>query len=225
MAVSEHDEVEIGIRSQQLPGQRTESLGALVASRVLWSAKPAFRAADHANQASGPIRVELPKGGTCRSAADHGLEGPVTPVAPTQAIAMGNIGPQPSHLGLDGSVEELDAYFVSQESPAPRIVVSAEHPNPDPRIDEIRQDAKHGEVPTQDHGIILEPEIEQITVDQEIIGDIRYPGEERHYCGFVVRWSRSKVGVGDDDTGPFHAAKYRVPRTNVKRSGSIYYER
>jgi hypothetical protein len=27
------------------------------------------------------------------------------------------------------------------------------------------------------------------------------------------------VSVGDDDTGPFHAAKYRVPLTNVKRSG------
>ena len=228
MAVSEHDEVEIGIRSQQIPGQRTESFGALVASRVRWPAMPTFRAADHANQASGPIGVDLPEGGACWSAADHRLEGSVPPVSPTQAIAMGYVGSEPSHLGPDGPIEEFDANLVRQESPSPRIMISAQHSNPDPRIDEIRQHAEHREVTAQDHGVILEPEVEQITVYQEIIGDIRYPGEERHYCGLVVRWSRSKVGVGDDDTGPFHAAKYRVPLTNVKRSSgacSIYRER
>ena len=76
------------------------------------------------------------------------------------------------------------------------------------------------EVTTQDHGVILKPEVEQIAVDQEVVGDIRDPGEEGQHRGLVVLRSRSQVRIGDDDTGPFHAAKYRVALTNVKR-GSV----
>ena len=227
VAVSEHHEVEVRIGRQEIFCERPEPLGAPVAPRVVGPAVPALGAADHSNQPGGPIGMQLPKRSACRPAPDHGLEGAVPPVAPPKPIAVRNVGTEPSHLRPYRSVQEFDSDFVPQESPAPRIVVASQQPNSDARVDQVRKDSQHGEVPTQDHGVILEPEVEKVAVDQQVIGDIRDPGEERHHGRLVDGRSRPQMGVGDDDAGPFHAAKYRVALTNVKRASiaSFYLSR
>src|SRR5438445_404488 len=58
------------------------------------------------------------------------------------------------------------------------------------------------EVPARDHGAILEPEVEQVAIDDEPVPEIRYRVEEAVKRGCDRRRDLAEMSVGDDhDTG------------------------
>jgi hypothetical protein len=116
--------------------------------------------------------MHLSKGSSRRAAADNGLESLVSPISATQTVPVGYVGPPSSELEAHGSVQEFDPDFPFEESAAPRVVISAKHADPDAGLGEIGQDSENLVVPTQYHRAVLEPEIEQIAVDQKVVGNV-----------------------------------------------------
>jgi len=218
MAVSEDHQIEIRVRGEETCGQLAEPLRSTVALRGVSLTVPAFRAAHEADHACGPIGVNLSEQGARRPTPDHRFEGSVSPVPTPHSVSVRDIGLATTYLYAHGPVQELDTYFFGEKPPSPRVVIAAQQPDPHARIDEVGEHSQYREMPAQDHGLILEPEIEQVSVDQEVFRLIGNSGQELHEGGLVGRGSCPEVRIGNDDGGSFHGAKYRVALTNVKRS-------
>jgi hypothetical protein len=96
-------------------------------------------------------------------------------------------------------------------------MITSHEADPDSGLDELYESPQHGEVSAENDGLVLEPEVEEIPVDQQIpaaVGDLLQELEERP---FILLRSGAQVGVGHDDgVGPFHGAKYRVRLPGVK---------
>lgn len=218
MAVSEDHQIETRVRSDEICGHLAEPLRSTVALRGISLAVPAFRAADEADCACGPIGVNLSEYRARRPTPDHRFESSVSPVPTSQSVSVRDIGSATTYLYAHGPVQELDTYFFGEKPASPRVMIAAQQPDPHARIDEVGEQSQYREMPAQDHGLILEPEIEEVSVDQEVVCLIGDSGQELHEGGLVGHGSCPEVRIGNDDTGPFHGAKYRVPLTNVKRS-------
>ncbi len=94
--------------------------------------------------------------------------------------------------------KELYPHLVPHEIAPPRIVVPAEEGDPNPAIDQIREGGQHPVMASLDDGAVLEPEIEEVTIDDQGRGLVREGAEEGAEGELRSCRDRSEVDVGND---------------------------
>jgi len=121
------------------------------------------------------------------------------PVLLGQPVAVGHEGAATRHVELGFPGVEGDAQVVGEKVAAPPIVVAAHERDghaAGPQGVELRDRA---EVTARDHRAVLEPEVEQIAVDEERVPEIRHRIEEAMKHGRDRGRDLAEMRVGDDD--------------------------
>ena len=121
------------------------------------------------------------------------------PVLLGQPVAMGHEGAASRHVELGFPRMEGDAQVVDEEVAAPAVVVAAHERDRHaarPQSVELRDGA---EVTAQDHRAVLEPEIEQVAVDEERVAEIGHRVEESVKRDSDRGRDLAEMSVGDDD--------------------------
>jgi len=109
----------------------------------------------------------------------HAVHQRATPVLLGEAVAMGNEGPAPSQIELGVPAEELDAQVLREKRSAPAVVVAAHERDRDAAGADLLQLGDGGKMFAGDDARILEPEIEQIAHQDEVISG---PGDLLEEC-------------------------------------------
>src|SRR5213596_1890922 len=79
-----------------------------------------------------------------------------------------------------------------------------------------RLELRHGsEMPPRDHRAVLEPEIEQVAVDEERVAQLGHGIEEGVEAGLERRRDLSQMSVGDDE----HARGGHGGKLGIRREG------
>ena len=115
---------------------------------------------------------------------------------------------------------------------APAIVVAAHDGDRDP-LPELRQGRCHPESVTRHDMAIAEPEIEEVTIDEQRIAQGGHLPEKAEECIGHPRRGGAQVRVGDGDHGGSqHAAKimvsettHRVNYSEIDQMGVVYHAR
>ena len=116
------------------------------------------------------------------STSESGLQDPVREVAPAQAVAMSDEGSQSRQLTQDRIRLEAETDIVCKECAAPPVVVPPHEGHGNTSIDEIGQRPERSRVSAWNDRAILEPEVEEIAVEDQfgrMIGGILQPAHER----------------------------------------------
>jgi acyl-CoA thioester hydrolase len=97
------------------------------------------------------------------------------------------------------SIEPIvDADVVPQYIAAPAVVISGDHHHRNSRISQVRQRRKHPKAGSRNHGLPLEPEFEEIAIDDHRPGRVPEIAEKAEDVG-SDRWRReAKMRVGKD---------------------------
>src|SRR5947208_2391807 len=121
------------------------------------------------------------------------------PVLLGQPIAVGYEGAASRHVELGFPRMEGDAQVVDEEVAAPAVVVAAHERDRHaarPQGVELRDG---GEVTARDHRAVLEPEIEQVAVDEERVAEIGHRVEEPVKRDGDRGRDLGEMSVSDDD--------------------------
>src|SRR5437667_145649 len=121
------------------------------------------------------------------------------PVLLGQPVAVGHEGAASRHVELGFPRMEGDAQIVDEEVASPTVVVAAHERDRHaarPQGVELRDGA---EVTARDHRAVLEPEIEQVAVDEERVAEIGHRVEEAVKRDGDRGRDLAEMSVGDDD--------------------------
>src|SRR2546427_163045 len=121
------------------------------------------------------------------------------PVLLGQPVAVGHERAASRHVELGFSRMEGDAQVVGEKVAAPPIVVAADEREghaAGPQRVELRDRA---EVTARDYRAVLEPEVEQVAVDEERVPEIRHRVEETVKRDSDRGRDLAEMSVGDDD--------------------------
>src|SRR5207244_11270403 len=121
------------------------------------------------------------------------------PVLLGTPVAVGYEGAASRHVELRFPRMEGDAQVVDEEVAAPAVVVAADERDRHaarPQGVELRDSA---EVTARDHRAVLEPEIEQVDVDEERVAEIGHRVEESVKRDGDRGRDLAEMSVGDDD--------------------------
>src|SRR5438093_10936364 len=116
-----------------------------------------------------------------------------------QPVAVGHEGAASRHVELGFPRMEGDAQIVDEEVAAPAVVIAAHKRDRHaarPQGVELRDGA---EVTARDHRAVLEPEIEQVAVDEERVAEIGHRVEEPVKRDSDRGRDLAEMSVGDDD--------------------------
>src|SRR4029077_15294514 len=91
-----------------------------------------------------------------------------------QPVAVGHEGAAPRHVELGFSRMKSDPQVVNEKVAAPAVVVAADERDGYATRPQGVQLRDRGEVRAGDDGAVLEPEVEQVAVDEERIPEIRH---------------------------------------------------
>lgn len=119
----------------------------------------------------------------------------------TQPVAVFDVR-APSRGCVDDRTESVvDSDVAPQHVAAPAVVVARDHGHRDPRVDHIRQCGERAKTASRNHRAPLEPELEQVTVDDERSAARRNVSEERHDTALDVGVGESEVRVAHHIAG------------------------
>ncbi len=108
------------------------------------------------------------------------------PVLLGEAVAVRNEGAPPTQLQLRLAAEELDAEILREERPAPAIVIPAHERDGDAAGAHLLELGDGREVFAGNDALVLEPEVEQVTHQHEVVprpGDLLEKRVERRTDG------------------------------------------
>ena len=198
MRVRENGEVEIRPAAEELLG--VGGLGALRAVEHRFVARivgqPARQLVCDPEPEIGVKHAEQSdRGGVPRDAV-HELR---TPVLLGEPVAVGQEGASPRELHLGLSRIETNSQVVDQEIAAPPVVVPADEGDRYPARSQGVQFGDRAEVTPGNDGAVLEPKVEQVSVDDERVSQIGDRVEEAVQRGADRRWDLSEMSVGDDE--------------------------
>jgi acyl-CoA thioester hydrolase len=112
-----------------------------------------------------------------------------------------------------GSAGDLHPHVPGEHASGPGVVVAAEEGDRHPRLHQVGERGEHPEVLPGDHGAVLEPEVEEVAVDEEPRGVPADPAEEVAEGALGALRDGAEVDVGDDEVGSLcHGAKVPGPR-------------
>ena len=209
MSVSEDDDLEGVVALQFLCGEHLQRLGSQSISFVR---RPlvAFAPGEQSGQPHAQVGVEH---------AEHPAEDPrpqdpardaVAMVAAAEAVTVGNEGGAPGQRGTDRRPVERDPDLVGQARAAPPVVVATQERDRDTGVHGLRDRAQHAHMAARDRPPVLEPEVEDVAVQDHVRGtsaDVAQPVHEigrararfrpevrvAHHIGGL--WSRSRIAV------------------------------
>jgi len=95
-------------------------------------------------------------------------------------------------------LEELDAQVVDQEVAAPAVVVAAHHDDANATLPRVVQGTERLEGLPRDHVPILEPKVEQVPDDEEVVARFRYRREKAVEGPLDICPGCAEVQVADD---------------------------
>jgi len=145
------------------------------------------------------VGMQHPERPNRRPVAGDPVHDPGAPVLLGQPVAVGHEGAASRHVELGFPRMEGDAQVVNEEVTAPAVVVAAyerDRHAAGPQGVEFRDGA---EVTARDHRAVLEPEIEQVAVDEERVAEIGHRVEEPVKRDSDRGRDLAEMSVGDDD--------------------------
>ena len=121
------------------------------------------------------------------------------PVLLGQPVAVGHEGAAPRHVELGFSRMEGDPQIVNEKVAAPAVMVAAHERDGYATGPQGMQLRDRAEVTARDDRAVLEPEVEQVAVDEERVPEIRHGLEETVKRGCDRGRDLAEMCVGDDD--------------------------
>jgi acyl-CoA thioester hydrolase len=168
----------------------------------------------------GEVRVQPAKGADGESVAQHAPQHAVTLVFDwSKSVAVLDMR-APSGGAIDDRTESVvDPDVVAQHLATPAVMVAGDHRYGNARVDDVGERRERAEAPTRDHRSPLEPELEQITVDDERSAARRDMPEERHDASLHAGVGESEMRVAHHIAGRGrleHARILPLPRSLYK---------
>ena len=111
------------------------------------------------------VRVKPSEKEAGQGSTEDKAEHPVAQISRTQAVAMSQKGRTTLEIQNRGFLKELQPDFTPQVLAPPPVVVSTHHRHRDPRVHKGGQGSQHPGMPPGDHTLVLEPEVEQVSID------------------------------------------------------------
>ena len=139
------------------------------------------------------------EGADCRGVTGDAMHQPCAPVLLGEPVAVGHERAPAGELHLGLARVERDPQVVNQEIAAPAVVVPAYERDRDAATPERVELGDGAEMTTRNHGAVLEPEVEQIAVDDERVSQVRDLVDEAMEKRADRGGSLSKMSVGDDE--------------------------
>src|SRR5206468_606583 len=121
------------------------------------------------------------------------------PVLLGQPVAVGHKGAASGHIELGFPRMKRDAQVVDEKVAAPAVVVAAHERDGHAAGAQGVELRDRAEVTARDHRAILEPEVEQVAVDEERVPEIRHRVEEAVKRGRDRGRDLAEMSVRDDD--------------------------
>ena len=177
MCVPEHHEVEILPAIEQIPGIFGLSRGSQCHNCLITTSFGQVpRQAPH--QPESQIGVHRVKRACGEPVPGDSVHDPPRSVQLDDAIPMADQSRPPGQVQLDGAAVKLRIQFVLPEIAAPPIVVASGHRQENTGLPHPGKGCQRWESRSLNHGSVGEPELEKITVDKEVITEIRYSLQE-----------------------------------------------
>jgi len=152
-------------------------------------------------QARGPVWMQVPKRADGQAVAQHTPERAIaTILLRSQAVTMLHSGVPPRKLAGPRSFQKADSCLF-EDVPAPAVVIACDHRDGHTRVAEVHQRRQRPHSAARHHTLPLEPELEQIAVDQQ---RSRMPGkraQEAEQGTLHVVGRVAKMNIGDDEGG------------------------
>ena len=128
-----------------------------------------------------------------------------------QPVAVRDVGVAAADLHLRFAGVEGDAQVVAQEVAPPAVVIAADERDGDSPRARLLQLGDAREMLARHHGPVLEPEVEQVAIDEQMVAGLRDPVEECVERRLRGRRHLAQVGVRDHEAagGCWHADKLR----------------
>src|SRR6266567_6539595 len=198
MRVSENREVQVRPACEQLLGVlRLGPLGAVEHGPVAGVVREP--AGQLVCDPGAHVGMQHPERSNRRPVAGDPVHEAGAPVLLGQSVAVDHEGAASRHVELGFPRMEGDAQVVNEEVAAPAVVVAAyerDRHAAGPQGVELRDGA---EVTARDHRAVLEPEIEQVAVDEERVAQVGHRVEEPVKRDSDRGRDLAEMSVGDDD--------------------------
>lgn len=117
------------------------------------------------------------------------------PVLLGQSVSMDDVGASTTEIELGFTAEELDAQIVAEECAAPAVMIASHEGDGNAAGAYLLQLRDGGKMFTRYDALVLEPEVEQISREHQVVADLRHCFEEGVKCGPDARGDLTKVGV------------------------------
>jgi hypothetical protein len=121
---------------------------------------------------------------------------------------MTDEGPMSRQITHHGVLQKLDPYLLAKKAPAPPVVVSPEQCHGDARGHHVPQHLKSPAVTLGGTPAVLEPEVEEITVEHDTARLVRRGSKPIQKGLLVLGRCGAQVDVGSDKYGAvWHGAE------------------
>jgi len=231
MGVRHDDKADVLVLAEARAGPRL-----LLGKRLETGRRPPVILAEHRLHAEhepvGRVGMQHTEEGERGITAEYGVEHARRRARIGEAVAMDGEGGAPADVEaqLAGVVDRAEVAL--PEVVAPAIVIAA-HDGYRNALPEFRQGRRHPEPVTRHDMAIAEPEIEEVTVDEQCIAEGRHLPEKAEECIGHPRRGGAEVRVCDGDYGGSqHAAKimvsettHRVNYSEIDQMGVVYHAR
>src|SRR3989449_503744 len=129
------------------------------------------------------------------------------PVLLGQPVAVRHETAPSGHVDLRLAPVERDSQVLREEVATPAIVIAAHQGDGDALGPQRLESRDRAEMAPRDHRPILEPEVEQVAVDEQRLAQVGDGFEELVERGLDGGWDLSQMGVGDDEHAGWHGPK------------------
>src|SRR5690554_943593 len=203
MRVTAHDVVQVGLPGELAQRPLTDE-GRAAAHRIV--RLTALRPRDSLCDPDAQVGMKPAKQSDRDRRANDGLEETVAQVTATQPVAMCHEGGLAGDGRAERTVVELETDLLPQEAAAPCVVIAAGECDRNAGLDELGKRGEHPEVPARDDRPVLEPEIEQVTGDQQCPGFGRASLQKAEEATLGLIRHTTQVQIADDDVWLVHDA-------------------
>jgi len=143
--------------------------------------RPVPRSGNPSGNPGADIWMEASKKKTGGCAPEHKTKEPISQITAPNTVPMGQEGPPSLDIQDHGLLQKLHAHLLPEVAPSPPIVVAAKEKDRNPLVHQPGQSSEDPGMTSGNHAPIFEPEIEQVTVDDDpggITSTVFQPGQE-----------------------------------------------
>src|SRR5262245_7503767 len=214
--MSEHDQIEIRMtcsRSRCRVAKSSSAIARRVRSACLRAPRGETRRDIRVNPAKRANRERIAKDATQRA---------VTPVLlRPQAVSVLDVSAPSRDVARPRAQAVVDAHVLPKHVAAPAIMIARDHHHGNTRFGNVGQGSQRSKPSTRDYRSPLEPELEQVAVDDERTGVARRVAEKRDDRLLNFRWREAEVRVGDDIAGCVEHARILPTRPSLYKRSSL----